>query len=212
MPELPRGVSAPVPVPDRLIADGDRPLGEHVGLMAIWTPGHTPGHLCFADTGRDVLLTGDQLLPRITPNISHQGRNDGNPLGAYLQSLARMSSLPYHEILPAHEYRFVGLDIRVRQLLAHHAARLWEIVQILEACPGATTNTVAQRMHWSRPWSETLGVVRRSALGEAFAHLMHLRDLGLAQNDGAEVDSWRVAPDVTEAILAEGIRAARPNN
>ena len=38
------------------------------------------------------------------------------------------------------------------------------------------------------------------------------QDLGLAQNDGTEVDSWRVAPDVTEAILAEGIRAARPND
>ena len=41
-----------------------------VALRAVWTPGHSPGHLCFYDETRDLLLTGDHVLPRITPNIS----------------------------------------------------------------------------------------------------------------------------------------------
>ena len=210
MPELPAGVLAPVPAPDVLIADGDRPLGDGAPLQAVWTPGHTPGHLCFADLQRDLLLTGDHLLPRITPNISPGARTEGDTLGEYLQSLSRIGALPYAEVLPAHEYRFSGLSIRVDQLLRHHASRLWEVVAVLEREPGATSLLVAENLHWSRPWSQTQGVVRRSAIGEAYAHLKHLETLGLIVNRGEEVDAWRIAPHATTASLTEGLRMARP--
>jgi glyoxylase-like metal-dependent hydrolase (beta-lactamase superfamily II) len=210
MPELPAGVLAPVPAPDVLIADGDRPLGDLVALQAVWTPGHTPGHLCFADLDRDLLLTGDHLLPRITPNISPGARTEGDTLGEYLQSLTKIGTLPYAEVLPAHEYRFSGLGIRTRQLLEHHALRLWEVVGILENAPGATTLRVAETLRWSRPWSQTQGVVRRSAIGEAYAHLMHLQALGLIINRGTDVDAWSVAPNANVATMTEGLRMARP--
>ena len=41
-----------------------------VALRAVWTPGHSPGHLCFHDETHGLLLTGDHVLPRITPNVS----------------------------------------------------------------------------------------------------------------------------------------------
>ena len=63
------------------------PLGAGTGLRAVWTPGHTPGHLCFYDEQQDVLLTGDHVLPRITPHIGLPPGSEGDPLGDYQASL-----------------------------------------------------------------------------------------------------------------------------
>ena len=63
------------------------PLGAGTGLRAVWTPGHTPGHLCFYDEQQDVLLTGDHVLPRITPHIGLPPGAEGDPLGDYQASL-----------------------------------------------------------------------------------------------------------------------------
>ena len=71
-------------VPDRFLVDGERPLGPGTDLLSVWTPGHTPGHVCFADTVRDVVLTGDHILPRITPNISPAPDDTDDLLGQYL--------------------------------------------------------------------------------------------------------------------------------
>jgi glyoxylase-like metal-dependent hydrolase (beta-lactamase superfamily II) len=53
--------------PDMLIDDGSLPV-RGLGLRAIWTPGHSPGHLCFHDEDHGLLLTGDHVLPRISPH------------------------------------------------------------------------------------------------------------------------------------------------
>jgi glyoxylase-like metal-dependent hydrolase (beta-lactamase superfamily II) len=59
---------------DFLIEHNSRPLGTETAIRAVWTPGHTPGHLCFYDERQEVLLTGDHVLPRITPHIGRQPR------------------------------------------------------------------------------------------------------------------------------------------
>ena len=179
--------------PDRLIEDGDRPLGAGRGLRAVWTPGHTPGHLCFYDEDHEVLLSGDHVLPRISPNISlHPGQGD-DPLGDFLASLDVTGALEANEVLPAHEYRFAGLQDRVAQLHAHHAARLAEVETILAAAPGATTWEVATRLTWSRPWSALQGYIKQSAVGETLAHLVRLERLGrIARLPGA-IDRWQLA-------------------
>lgn len=65
--------------PDRFIDDGDRLPLPGWNLRAIWTPGHSPGHLCFAEPDRRLMLTGDCVLPRITPNISVHPQQAANP-------------------------------------------------------------------------------------------------------------------------------------
>ena len=57
----------PMPEPDRFVADGERLAIPGRDVRAVWTPGHTPGHLCLHDAAAGVLLTGDHLLPRISP-------------------------------------------------------------------------------------------------------------------------------------------------
>ena len=99
-------------VPDRELRDGD--LADVPGwrLRAVHTPGHTPGHLCFADELTRRLFAGDHILPRITPNISLMWGEHNQPLADYLASLAKMRGLDVDEVLPAHKWRFRSLAER----------------------------------------------------------------------------------------------------
>lgn len=181
--------------PDVMIENGALPLGAGTPLRAIWTPGHTPGHLCFADERYNLLLTGDHVLPRITPNISPWPSNPHDILGRFLRSLTELAAFEPDEVLPAHEYRFRGLGARVRELKDHHHARLREILAAVAAMPDCSTVTLAERLTWSRPWAEARGMVRRSAIGETYAHLVHLERRGLIANDatdGADHDGTSV--------------------
>ncbi|MGI5176000.1 MBL fold metallo-hydrolase [Dactylosporangium sp. CA-152071] len=173
--------------PDRLIDDGDRPLPE---LRAVWTPGHTPGHLCFHDETRGLLFSGDHVLPRISPNIALQPGQPDDPLGDFLNSLEKAGALAVDEVLPAHEWRFAGLSARTDELLRHHQTRLAEIRAVLGRSPGASTWHVAELLSWSRTWPEIQGPIRRSAVAETFAHLAHLERLGAIVRNPGPVDSW----------------------
>ncbi|SHM63834.1 MBL fold metallo-hydrolase [Cryptosporangium aurantiacum] len=176
---------------DVLLEDGDRPMGAGTPLRVVWTPGHTPGHICLAHSDHDVLLTGDHVLPRISPNISSSPLGDEDTLGQFLDSLALLGDLDVAEVLPAHEYRFAGLPARVRQLLRHHEQRLDEILARLDAGDGPTTAQVAAQLTWSRPWEQNRGFIRRSAIGETYAHLVHLQRRGLVTPGAGAEDAWR---------------------
>ena len=180
--------------PDVFIEDGESPLLPDVDLRAIWTPGHTPGHLCFHDAEAGLLLTGDHVLPRISPNIALYEDEGDDPLSTFMSSLALLRGLPVLEVLPAHEYRFSGLDERVDELIAHHEHRLRELLEVVAAQPDATTWELASRLTWSRPWAE-IGEMRRGAVAETFAHLATLKRRGRVVNLGIEVDQWRLAED-----------------
>jgi glyoxylase-like metal-dependent hydrolase (beta-lactamase superfamily II) len=151
--------------------------------------------VCFFDDDRNVLLTGDHILPRITPNISHAPRQTGDILGEYITSLRGMVGIAAEEVLPAHEYRFIGLAGRINGLLAHHQERLAEVMAAVHAEPGCTTVTVAEALHWSRPWEQMLGMQRRFAIGEAYSHLVHLEATGYVTNKGTDVDAWHALRD-----------------
>jgi glyoxylase-like metal-dependent hydrolase (beta-lactamase superfamily II) len=164
--------------PDVLLGDGDLvPLPGRV-LRAVWTPGHTPGHLCLHEESENLLLTGDHVLPRISPNIGLQSGAAEPPLAAYLRSLELIAAYDHAEALPAHEYRFAGLADRVRMLLAHHERRCDEVIAILGRLGPATAWQVTRELTWSRGWPAVVGFMRRAALAEAGAHLRHLADLG----------------------------------
>src|SRR5260370_39308748 len=73
-----------------------------------------PGHLCFVDERFRRLFSSDHVLPRITPNISGRRATPPDPLGDYLDPLARTRDLDVDEVLPAHEWRFLGPTPRPR--------------------------------------------------------------------------------------------------
>lgn len=164
--------------PDRLIEDGALvPIADRE-VRAVWTPGHTPGHLCLHDRAAGALLTGDHLLPRITPNIAAKDDTDGDPLGAYLASLAGFTAFQAEEGLPAHEYRFRLLDVRAKAVADHHEARSAEVIAAAVNLDLPTAWHIAAALTWSRGWASLNGFLRRMALAETIAHLNHLTAVG----------------------------------
>jgi glyoxylase-like metal-dependent hydrolase (beta-lactamase superfamily II) len=182
-------------VPDRLLEDGD--LADFPGwsLRAVHTPGHTPGHLCFAEERTGLFLAGDHVLPRISPNISTMGRDgDEDPLRDYLASLAKVGALEEPvEVLPAHEWRFRGLELRTRELTDHHEQRLTELLTAIREHPHSTPWQLAGHLTWSRPWEQYASAMRMFAVTETVAHLRLLASRGLAVGSDAEVPTWTVA-------------------
>lgn len=180
---------------DRLVEHGETIDVPGLRLRTVWTPGHTPGHLCFHDETHDVLLTGDHILPRITPNVSSYDM-ESNPLKDYLASLDALRGIQPREVLPAHEYRFTDLDSRLDDLAGHHRERLAEASEILGgAAPGGlTTWQVATGVTWSRPWSELASFQRQAAIGEVLSHLRYLQSQELAaESDRDGVGLWTPA-------------------
>jgi glyoxylase-like metal-dependent hydrolase (beta-lactamase superfamily II) len=170
--------------PTMLLGDGDLVPLPGRRLRAVWTPGHTPGHLCLHEETEDVLLTGDHVLPRISPNIGLQPHAAEPPLAAYLTSLKRTAGYDSAEALPAHEYRFHGLADRARMLLAHHDRRCAEVLAVTDRLGAATVWQITQELSWSRGWGAVTGMMRRAALAETAAHLEYLS--GTGQIDAAQ--------------------------
>ena len=177
--------------PDVLFEDGDHPRVPGWDLTAIWTPGHSPGHLCFWEPRNRVMLSGDHVLPRITPNVPYHPQAGNNPLGDFLASLDKVGVYDADEVLPAHEHRFVGLSERVEQLKAHHESRFAEVIEAIE--DGVTTAWgIAERMRWSRSWERIDGFMRRAAVGEAMAHLRALEVMGVVHEVVGEPSRFEV--------------------
>jgi glyoxylase-like metal-dependent hydrolase (beta-lactamase superfamily II) len=177
------GESIPA-TPNRLLADGE--LADVPGhrMRVVWTPGHTPGHICLHDESADVLLTGDHVLPKITPHIGlYNVDSPDDPLGDYLRSLERLRGYSPREVLPAHLHRFANLPPRLQELIDHHQERLDGIVAMLQEGP-ATAWEITARMEWNRPWEEFGPMMKRAALGEGLAHIRCLEQLGRVRIDG----------------------------
>jgi glyoxylase-like metal-dependent hydrolase (beta-lactamase superfamily II) len=192
-----RALVSSVP-PDVFIEDGDKPDVPGWDLTAIWTPGHSPGHLCFYVPDHRLMLSGDHVLPRITPNISFHPQAGPNPLADFLTSLEKVATHDVEEVLPAHEYRFADLPGRVAVLKAHHQARFDEVTAAIR--DGVSTAwELASRMTWSRPWEQIQGFMRRAAVGETLAHLRYLESLGVVREEVGEPSHWRLVNTATRA-------------
>jgi glyoxylase-like metal-dependent hydrolase (beta-lactamase superfamily II) len=164
--------------PDVLLEDGDKPEVPGWDIQAIWTPGHSPGHLAFWEGRNRLMLTGDHVLPRITPNISFHPQAGDDPLGNFLRSLRKLEPYDSDEVLPAHEHRFVGLQARLTELIDHHESRFAEVVEAVKAGRD-TAWAVAGCMKWSRSWDRIEGFMRRAAVAEAMAHIRALERRGV---------------------------------
>jgi glyoxylase-like metal-dependent hydrolase (beta-lactamase superfamily II) len=172
--------------PDVFFEDGKSVELPGWNLQTIWTPGHSPGHTCFYSEDRRLLLSGDHVLPRITPNISVHTQQPSNPLGDFLASLLKIQDLGAEEVLPGHEYRFSDLAGRLDELIQHHADRLDEIEQVLGDHPGSTAWDITLRLHWSRPWDQIESFMQRQANGETLAHCVLLELHDRVRREGPE--------------------------
>jgi glyoxylase-like metal-dependent hydrolase (beta-lactamase superfamily II) len=135
--------------PDDWLADQQTVELPGRTLTVIHTPGHTRGHVIFADRAAGLAFTGDHVLPQITPSIGFEPVPSEAPLHDFLASLTLVKSLPDARMLPAHGPAGGSVHRRVEELLAHHDARLSACARAVEG--GARTAfEVAARLPWTR--------------------------------------------------------------
>jgi glyoxylase-like metal-dependent hydrolase (beta-lactamase superfamily II) len=165
------------PAPAEPLEPGDRVDGWEVLLL----PGHADGHIGLLRDG--VLVGGDVLLADITPTIGAWPGCDPDPLGGYLQTLARIESLAPRVVLPGHGEPVGDPAGRARATAAHHRARLDEAAAALGTGPRSAYE-VSREI-----WPGDLDPAQRSlAVAEALAHLERLVRDGQAaavDQDGA---------------------------
>jgi glyoxylase-like metal-dependent hydrolase (beta-lactamase superfamily II) len=139
--------------------------------------GHSPEQALLYSRERNLLLSGDQVLPRITPNVSVFGvRADQDPLGRFLRSNQRLAQdCGEAMVLPSHETPFVGLHARIRAIEDHHEERLANIAKELTGTP--QTAAAFLPLLFGKLNGHEIGF----AIGEVIAHLLHLVALGRAQ-------------------------------
>ena len=145
-------------------------IGERQWQVIIGR-GHSPEHACLVSADGALLISGDQVLPRISTNISMRpGEEDKDPLGDFLASLERLSALPENiRVLPSHGLVFEGLHQRLKALQRHHEL---QIDRLLERCEHPQSARDVLSLMFRRPLDEHAILF---AMGESIAHLHHLR-------------------------------------
>ncbi|MGI6751867.1 MAG: MBL fold metallo-hydrolase [Anaerovoracaceae bacterium] len=158
-----------------IVEDGDvLEVGDY-SLKCVHTPGHTAGHMCLYDGGKQMLFSGDHILGDITPVISI-GLAQKNPLGSYMESLNRIEQLPIKNIFSAHRRRIADPYKRIEEIRKHHGHRLEEILKILQEGPKSAYETAAKMTWdiWCKSWDDFPPQQKWFATGEAAAHLLYL--------------------------------------
>ena len=166
-----------VTLPDRVLYGGEIIHTGIYDLEIIWTPGHSPGHICLFEPKERLLFSGDHILPSITPNVSSHVHSGDNPLGDYLYALHKLRNLPVSKVLPAHEHTFTDLSGRIAEIIDHHSKREVEIQQAIQ---GESHNSyeIASRISWNIPgldWEHLPALQKRFAVTETIAHLDLMR-------------------------------------
>ncbi len=145
----------------------------HVGryrFNVLVQGGHSVAQFCLHEPTAGLLLTGDQLLERITPNLSLLPWGDRHPLRHYLASLEQTAALDLRCVLPAHHGEYAGGVARARGLIRHHERALERFRARL--LPGMKAMDVANAVYGRR--RDVLD--RFLALTESLAHLQYLEE------------------------------------
>jgi glyoxylase-like metal-dependent hydrolase (beta-lactamase superfamily II) len=156
--------------------DGDAlTIGERT-WEALTVFGHSPEQVILYSREAGILISGDQVLPKITTNVSvWPDQPLGNPLRLYLESLERFRGMADATlVLPSHGLPFQGLQGRLSRLRSHHDERLG---QALAALGEPKTGADVLPILFSRELDEhQFGF----AFGETLAHLHYLEWQGRA--------------------------------
>jgi glyoxylase-like metal-dependent hydrolase (beta-lactamase superfamily II) len=165
----------PVPRGFERIADGSElRIGGRLWRVLVGH-GHAPEHACLHCPELGLFIAGDQVLPKISPNVSvWPTEPDADPLALYLASLAKLRAGVPDDVLvlPSHNLPFRGLHTRIDQLLAHHDERLFECEEAC-AAPKTAAEIIPVLFHRKLD-AHQLGF----ALGETLAHLHYLLRAG----------------------------------
>jgi glyoxylase-like metal-dependent hydrolase (beta-lactamase superfamily II) len=161
------------PEPTHRVHHGERIRMGGREWFAVHTPGHTVDHVCAWDPETGTLLTGDHVLPSITPHVS--GVNMADSLKSYLATLDLVAQLDGVQLgLPAHGHPFTDVPGRVAAIKEHHEERMELLRQASLGLGPASVQQLSREVFPKRHW----GVMAES---ETFAHLEHMAHAGVAE-------------------------------
>ena len=184
-------VIKPMPTTFTRLVDGAwLDIGGHRWQVVIGR-GHSPEHACLYSASLQLLLSGDQVIPRITSNISVSGAEpDANPLRDWFDSLEHfLDTIPDATlVLPAHNAPFYCLHERLRYLIEHHEEHL---LALEEACleQARTAMELVPVLFQRKLDGHNLPL----AVGECLAHLNYLQQRGQLQRSLDEQGCYRYA-------------------
>jgi glyoxylase-like metal-dependent hydrolase (beta-lactamase superfamily II) len=178
------------PIPDafRRVTAGDSLEigGRH--WQVLGGNGHSPEHVCLWCPDLNVFIAGDQILPRISSNVSvHPTEPDADPLTDWFESCARLQrEIPAGVlVLPSHNEPFIGAHARLQELIAWHEESLDKVEQALRAGPQRAVDLFTAL--FPRTVSSNLLMF---ATGEALAHLNCLIGRGRARRRTTAEGIW----------------------
>lgn len=186
-------------LPEVRLEDGDKIANDSFELEVLWTPGHSPGHVCLYERERKFLLSGDHVLFDTTPHVSFNPNSGSNPLGDYISSLKKLDRLKIHFTLPGHGPVFNALGLRVDGILAHHEERKGAIMRALNSGL-QTAYAIAQQIPWraggaSVSFQDLAIWDRRMAVTETISHLKLLTEEERVANIDMDGASLYIAKD-----------------
>ncbi len=162
------------------------PMGER-RFRVIHAPGHNDGHLLFYDPEDKLMLCGDHVLVKITPNIGLWPATDPAPLERFMVSMRELQALDVRLALPGHRALITDWRGRLGELLAHHEERL---EHTLDAMAGGaeTVYEISLEIFESGAFSPHEW---RFAVAETLAHLEYLRLQGSIIRENGQVQRFR---------------------
>lgn len=173
----------PTPTPTTRLREADTVRFAKREWVAVHTPGHTADHLCLFDPAEGTFISGDHVLPTITPHISGLMMSS-DPLQLFFDSLDKVRAFgpQVRAVLPAHGHPFGDLAKRVDEIKHHHDGRLEKLREAHNELGRAATVSEYSRYLFS---PRAQGAMADS---ESYAHLEHLVRRGQAEshrdNDG----------------------------
>lgn len=172
------GKVQPMPVLQPLPTGSRVPIGSG-SYEVLWLPGHSDGLSVFWDEASGMLIAGDMILDKITPNVSLWPGCRPNPLEDYLASLARVEGLGARLGLTGHRNLIADVTGRAAAIRHHHDERL----ALMEAAcrGGATAWTVCEQIF--PPAQLTIHQIR-FAMSETLAHLVYMEKQGRLRRQG----------------------------
>jgi len=183
---------APLPEAYKRLADGDLlSIGNDRWEIVIGR-GHSMEHACLYNKERNMLISGDQILPTISSNVSvYPTEPAANPLHDWIESLTMMKQRVPDDVLvlPAHGKPFRGAHGRVDALIDEH---LDGLKALLDLCKKPIRAVDAFPALFK---SEITGKNLMLATGESIAHLNYLLNDGsiVAEPDDDDVIWYRQA-------------------
>lgn len=166
-------------LPDTTLRGGEAISVGSFTFKVLWTSGHSPGHVCLYEPIKEILISGDHIMPDINTDVGLEPGSSPNPLDDYISSLNEIKQLKVNLTLPGHGHPFTGLPQRIEELTQNNEQRSLEILEAVKL-EAKTAYQISSELTWMlnmKPvsWQDLSPWEIRLALLKTLAHLESMR-------------------------------------